>query len=122
MICIRILTVVEVQPGEVVLAVVARSVHELPDAAGHSLHHSHGVEEHLSVLVREGADLPPHVLGVDRELVGPCHPGGLLGARVGTPQGGVSSRFGRVERDDGALFFFIVLSFCSMSFVVVRVA
>ena len=55
-------TVVEVQPVEVVLAVVLVPVDLPPHRAGDPLHHRHGVKERFSVAVDQAPYLPPDVL------------------------------------------------------------
>ena len=61
-------TVVEVHPVKVVLAVVFLAVDRTAHRARNPLHHRHGVEEHLAIVIGERPNLAPHVLHSHGEL------------------------------------------------------
>lgn len=98
------LTVVQVKPREIVLAVVVIAIDNLPDRAGNALQHGDGVEEHFSVLVRQGSNLSSDVLDLYLECKRTCNDGGLLRADDTAPHCGTKAGLLWVERHHRTLF------------------
>lgn len=99
----NVLTVVKMKTGEVVLAVVIAAVDDLANGGGNALQDRYGIEEHLAVLICQGADFSPHILHLHRKIEGTREPRGIFETNVGPSYEIVCGRLLRVEDDYGAL-------------------
>lgn len=91
------------KPREEVLAVVLVAVDNLSYCAGNTLQHGDGVEEHFSVLVRQGSDFSSNELDLDLEGQRTRHDRILLRADDATPDLVTEGSLLRVERHHSAL-------------------